>query len=143
MENRTVPPLPTHNPSGVETSSHVPGFVPQHPEYLDPPQAADEMGRLAQYRVFKKLGQGGMGTVFQAEDPKLLRLVALKVMKPELAGNPEFRQRFLREARAMAAVEHDHIVAGYQVDTANVLQSEYNQRVVTRPMRRLRLRLEK
>src|SRR5207302_3265782 len=58
---------------------------------------------------------GGMGIVFQAEDPQLQRLVALKVMKPGLAASSSARQRFLREARAAAALEHDHIVPIYQV----------------------------
>jgi hypothetical protein len=56
-----------------------------------------------------------MGLVFYAEDTELLRPVALKVIKPELAGKPEAAQRFLREARAMAAIKHDHIVTIYQV----------------------------
>ena len=56
-----------------------------------------------------------MGIVFQAEDPTLKRFVALKVMRPSLAGNETARQRFLREARATAALTHDNIVAIYQV----------------------------
>ena len=56
-----------------------------------------------------------MGVVFQAHDPHLERLVALKAMLPELATNPSAKQRFLREARAAAAIKHDHIVTIYQV----------------------------
>lgn len=83
--------------------------------FLAPPQAADEIGRLGTYRVLRLLGQGGMGLVFLAEDPLLQRLVALKVMRPEAAEKPEARARFLREARATAAIKHDHIVPIYQV----------------------------
>src|SRR5260370_1644040 len=56
-----------------------------------------------------------MGLVFEAEDADLLRPVALKVIRPELAGSPEATQRFTLEAQAMAALKHDHIVTIYQV----------------------------
>jgi serine/threonine protein kinase/Leucine-rich repeat (LRR) protein len=82
---------------------------------LAPPQAADEIGRLAHYRILKVLGEGGMGIVFLAEDTLLSRAVALKTLKPVLAADPRHRQRFLREARAQALVEHDHIVPIYSV----------------------------
>src|SRR5437016_3499704 len=55
--------------------------------FLEPAQEAGEMGWLGQYRVLKLLGQGGMGVVFLAEDTRLRRQVALKVMRPELAKN--------------------------------------------------------
>jgi serine/threonine protein kinase len=84
-------------------------------DFLAPSQAADEIGRLGSYRVLKVLGAGGMGVVFQAEDPALNRLVALKAMLPALAASGSNKERFLREARAAAAIEHDHIVAIYQV----------------------------
>lgn len=86
---------------------------------LDPPRTADEIGRLAHYRVLKVLGEGGMGVVFLAEDTRLGRTVALKTMKPEIAADPRHRQRFLREARAAAKVEHDHIVPIYGVGEDN------------------------
>jgi len=84
-------------------------------EILAPPEAADELGRLASYRVLSVLGQGGMGIVFHAEDIQLRRPVALKVMNPSLARSSNARQRFVREAQAAAAVTHDHIVSIYQV----------------------------
>ncbi len=83
--------------------------------FLAPPQRSDELGRLGPYRVLRVLGAGGMGVVFEAEDPHLDRRVALKAMLPTRAASPETRQRFLREARAAAAVEHDHIVHINQV----------------------------
>jgi serine/threonine protein kinase len=83
--------------------------------FLAPPQGPDEIGRLGPYRVLKVLGMGGMGIVFQAEDPTLKRMVALKAMKPAMAEAPENRQRFVREAQLTAAIEHDHIVTIYQV----------------------------
>jgi serine/threonine protein kinase len=83
--------------------------------FLAPPEAKDEIGRLAGYRVLKLLGKGGMGMVFQAEDPQLRRLVALKVMLPDVAAGEQSRERFLREARAAAKLKHDHVVTIYQV----------------------------
>jgi WD40 repeat protein/serine/threonine protein kinase len=84
-------------------------------DFLTPPQAPDELGRLGPYRVLQVLGAGGMGVVFRAEDPHLARLVALKAMLPSLAARESARQRFLREARAAAALKHDHVVTVYQV----------------------------
>jgi serine/threonine protein kinase len=84
-------------------------------DLLAPPQAPGELGRLGPYQVLKVLGSGGMGVVFEALDPQLQRRVALKVIKDTLPGGVEARQRFLREARATAALEHDHIVSIYQV----------------------------
>jgi serine/threonine protein kinase len=83
--------------------------------FLAPAQAPDEIGRLGPYRVLKVLGSGGMGIVFQAQDVNLIRLVALKVMKPEAADKPGAKERFLREAQSAAALEHEHIVSIYQV----------------------------
>ncbi len=84
-------------------------------DFLAPPQAPDELGRLGPYRVLQVLGAGGMGVVFRAEDPQLQRLVALKAMLPSLAASDSAKQRFLREARAAAALKHDHIVTIHQV----------------------------
>jgi serine/threonine protein kinase len=84
-------------------------------EFLAAAQAPDELGRLGPYRVLQVLGAGGMGVVFRAEDPQLARLVALKAMLPRLAAGETGRQRFLREARAAAALKHDHVVSIYQV----------------------------
>ena len=85
-----------------------------------PAEAADEIGRLSGFRILKLLGQGGMGGVFLAEDMHLQRRVALKVMRPEFAARPGATERFLREARAVAAVHNEHIVTIYQVGQATV-----------------------
>src|SRR5579864_1089206 len=84
-------------------------------DFLLGPHERNELGTLGAYRILKVLGSGGMGLVFQAEDVNLERLVALKVVRPQHAEDPEARQRFLREARSAAAVKHDHIVTIYQV----------------------------
>jgi hypothetical protein len=83
--------------------------------FLAPPQAPDELGRLGGYRILEVLGRGGMGVVFRAEDTNLRRQLALKVLLPTLAAIEEARERFLREARTAAAVEHDNIVVIHQV----------------------------
>jgi serine/threonine protein kinase len=81
---------------------------------LAPPRQAGELGRLGSFRVLRLLGQGGMGVVFLAEDIHLHRQLALKVLRPERAGLVEARTRFLAEARAMAALKHDHIAVVHQ-----------------------------
>jgi tRNA A-37 threonylcarbamoyl transferase component Bud32 len=83
---------------------------------LRPPQGPDEIGRLAGYRVLRVLGAGGMGVVFEAEDTRLRRRVALKAMRPALAARDSARQRFLREARALAALRHENVVPIYEAD---------------------------
>lgn len=82
---------------------------------LAPAQAPDEIGRLGAYRVRQVLGSGGMGIVYLAEDTRLQRPIALKVLRPTLAEDGQARRRFLREARATAAVVSDHIVPIYEV----------------------------
>lgn len=73
------------------------------------------LGEIGGYRIVKQLGQGGMGVVFQAEDPQLRRTVALKVMRGDIAESEQSRARFLREAQAAAKLKHDNIVTIYQV----------------------------
>jgi serine/threonine protein kinase len=73
---------------------------------------------LSQFRVTAKLGEGGMGEVYLAEDTKLKRKVALKVLPAELASNPERIERFQREAEAVAALNHPNIIHIYSVDEA-------------------------
>jgi serine/threonine protein kinase/endo-alpha-1,4-polygalactosaminidase (GH114 family) len=81
----------------------------------------NQSGHLGGYRILGVLGQGGMSVVYRAEDMQLQRLVALKVMSPKLAANPHARQRFLREAQAIAALEHPHVIAIYHVGEVNGL----------------------
>jgi TolB-like protein len=87
-------------------------------QFLAPAWEADALGWLGPYLVRKVLGFGGMGVVLEAEDAQLRRRVALKVLRPVLAAGAAARHRFLREARAAAALAHDHIVPIYQVGEA-------------------------
>jgi serine/threonine protein kinase len=65
--------------------------------------------RLGPYEVVSLLGAGGMGEVYKARDTRLDRSVAIKVLSAEIAGDPDLRARFEREARAVAALDHPHI----------------------------------
>ncbi|QEG00029.1 Serine/threonine-protein kinase Pkn1 [Stieleria maiorica] len=87
----------------------------QH-DFLDPPKdSEDHLGTLGHYRVLRELGKGGMGYVFLAEDTRLKREVALKVMNKKIASTPGSRKRFISEARAMAAVHHDNVATIFEV----------------------------
>src|SRR5262249_23607020 len=83
--------------------------------FPEPPTARGSLGRLECYHIVAELGQGASGIVFKAFDEQLDCLVALKVLKPEQAASAADRARFEREARAAAAVRHDHIVTIHRV----------------------------
>jgi serine/threonine-protein kinase len=85
-------------------------------DFLSPSQYPASLGRLGQYEVLEVLGQGGMGIVLKAFDPALHRPVAIKVLAAQYAAHGAARKRFAREARAVAAVIHDHVVPVYGVD---------------------------
>lgn len=111
---RTLRPSDDSGRETVSASPEKSAPASENYDFLAPPQAPDEIGRLGPYRVLGVLGKGGMGIVFRADDPQLGRLVALKVMLPKTAA-ASGRERFLREARSMAAIKHEHIVSIYQV----------------------------
>src|SRR5450759_3458016 len=71
--------------------------------------------RLGPYEILSPLGAGGMGEVYKAKDTRLGRDVAIKVLPPHLSSDPEIRQRFEREAKAISALTHPHICALYDV----------------------------
>ncbi|MGE3314547.1 MAG: serine/threonine protein kinase [Planctomycetaceae bacterium] len=75
--------------------------------------------QLGDFKLEKKLGQGGMGTVFLATQLSLDRKVALKTLSPEFAKKPDFVQRFLREARSMAKLHHPNVVQVYAADSVS------------------------
>src|SRR5215468_4788905 len=87
-------------------------------DFLAPSQKPGSLGCLAHYEALEVVGRGGMGVVFRAFDTKLHRVVALKALAPQLATSSAARQRFVREARAAAAITHDHIIAIHAVEDA-------------------------
>lgn len=73
---------------------------------------------LPGYQLEKQIGAGGMAVVFRARDERLNRTVALKILAPGLAEDDEFRERFIRESRAAAKVDHPHIIPVYAAGEA-------------------------
>jgi tRNA A-37 threonylcarbamoyl transferase component Bud32 len=121
----SVPPAPG-NPSTV-------AYVAAGPA----PTPAELAGRFPQLEILELLGRGGMGAVYKARQTKLDRLVALKVVTPEAARDPAFAERFAREARAMARLNHPNIVGVHdygEVDGLYYFVMEYVDGVNLRQM---------
>jgi len=114
MERITQHGLPTDEP---RTSS-----PDAWREVLEPYEGEEQglIGMLGHYEVLEVIAVGGMGLVFKARDPELDRLAALKVLAPDLAANATARERFLREARAAAKLEHENILSIYGVVDAGI-----------------------
>src|SRR5260370_2037139 len=74
--------------------------------------------QVAGYRLDEQIGRGGMAIVYRAQDPRLDRPVALKILAPDLARDESFRQRFIRESRAAAAGDHPHIIPAFRPGAA-------------------------
>ena len=85
-------------------------------QLIDSSDVAGCMGTLGPYEVIELVGRGGMGVVLRGRDPKLNRIVAIKMLAPELSASAVAVQRFLREAQAAAAVSHDHVVTIHAID---------------------------
>ena len=75
--------------------------------------------RIAGYQIEEELGRGGMAIVYRARDINLGRIVALKILAPQLAQDDSFRQRFIQESRAAAAVDHPHIIPVFEAGKAD------------------------
>ena len=84
---------------------------------LDPPSHPEMLGRLGRYEVERVIGTGGMGVVVKAYDTELNRPAAIKLLGQHLAHNGAARVRFAREARAAAAVVHEHVVAIHNIES--------------------------
>ena len=104
--------LNTGTEPGVEGSTGS-GFVP--------PPVADIAKLFPQLEVLEFIGKGGMGAVYKARQPSLDRLVALKILPPTSASDPGFAERFNREARALARLNHPNIVAVHDFGQAGML----------------------
>ncbi|UCE49098.1 MAG: serine/threonine protein kinase [Phycisphaerales bacterium] len=91
--------------SGTENVTPPSGFVPPEPELL--------AEKFPQLEIIELLGHGGMGAVYKARQKQLDRFVALKILPPEVGQNPAFAERFTREARSLARLNHPEIVTVY------------------------------
>ncbi len=100
--------------------------------------------QIAHYRIARKIGEGGMGTVYLATDTKLGREVALKVLPEAFARDPERVSRFRNEARTLASLDHPHIAAIHGFEEAGgvsflvlevVLGEDLEARLASGPMR--------
>src|SRR5688572_28112367 len=70
---------------------------------------------VSHYRLVAKIGEGGMGVVYRAEDTRLSRSVAIKFLPPHRSADPDARRRFLQEARAASALNHPHIAVVHDI----------------------------
>ena len=73
------------------------------------------MDKIGKYQILAKIGKGGMGIVYRARDPFLAREVAVKVMSEDLCAEPNFQDRFLREARVSVGLKHENIIDVYDL----------------------------
>ena len=99
-----------------EDSHHPDGQSKNTLDFLSPSDQPGSIGKIGTYEVTEVVGRGGMGVVLKAFDPSLHRVVAVKVLAPYLAHNPQARKRFVREAQAIAAVSHDHVITIHAID---------------------------
>lgn len=122
--NRCGAPLPSDSPEGLcprclialnlATQTEIPGETGQFKPPPAPPLPVADVAKLfPQLEILECLGRGGMGAVYKARQPRLDRVVALKILSPEKQGNQKFAERFEREARALAKLHHPNIVAVY------------------------------
>src|SRR6266516_1099993 len=84
--------------------------------------------RLGRYEIRSKLGEGGMGEVYLAQDAKLDRKVALKILPADVAAHPDRMKRFVQEAKAASALNHPNIITIYeieQIDSVNLIATEF------------------
>ncbi len=120
------PPETAHDPASSRTMTYevptqegpLPPGCDDPPDlsFLAPTARPDSLGRIAHYEILGILGSGGMGVVLKGFDPKLDRVVAIKLISPRLANSDRARRRFLREARSAAAIGHVNVVTIHSVD---------------------------
>jgi len=93
--------------------------------------------RLDHYEILASLGEGGMGAVYRARDTRLDREVAVKVLRSEVADNPEFRARFDREARAISALNHPNVCTLYDIGECDGTHFLVMEMIEGRPLNEL------
>jgi serine/threonine protein kinase len=107
--------------AGFDTGLAPEPGQPGQPRSFVPPAIAELAGLFPQLEIQKLLGQGGMGAVYRARQPALDRLVALKILPPQTSGDAGFAERFTREARALARLNHPNIVGVHDFGVAGGL----------------------
>jgi anti-sigma factor RsiW len=105
---------------GEETQAERRGNYDEELAFLAPSSRPGHLGRLGHYEIQELLGKGGFGIVLKAFDEKLHRVVAIKVLSPQVASSGTARKRFSREAQAAAAIAHEHVV------TIHAVEDEHN-----------------
>ncbi|MGO9261626.1 MAG: serine/threonine-protein kinase [Bryobacteraceae bacterium] len=96
------------------------------------------LGRtLSHYEILEKLGQGGMGAVYKARDTRLGRMVAIKVLLPGKASDPERRQRFMQEAKAASALNHPNIVTVHDIGSEDDVDFIVMEYIAGKPLNRV------
>jgi len=88
--------------------------VPVHRAAFAPPAAAELAGKFPQLEILELIGSGGMGAVYKARQKALDRFVALKILPPDVSRDPSFAERFVREAKVLAKLNHPNIVTLYE-----------------------------
>jgi polar amino acid transport system substrate-binding protein len=113
-------PLAADAPAGLCARCLLQGGLAAAPAVgsFTPPSVAELAPLFPQLEIVGLLGSGGMGAVYKARQPALDRLVALKILPKELGRDPSFAERFAREARALAKLDHPHIVTVYDCGTS-------------------------
>ena len=106
-------------PTGGDTASANP--APPKPPRFVPPKPEELAPLFPQLEILEFIGQGGMGAVYRARQKQLGRMVALKILPPEVAGGAGFAERFTREASALASLNHPNIVTLYEFGQADGL----------------------
>ena len=116
----------------IEVESLLAAYSQAATDFLDIPNGDADLlpigTRLGPYEILALLGQGGMGTVYKARDSRLDRFVAIKLLRVDIADRPEIHERFVREARTIAGLNHPHICTLHDVgqqDHADFLVMEY------------------
>src|SRR3954453_8394823 len=128
-------------PKFMRRSGSSPGEREATAVVVRPPLAESAViphgAEIAGYRVGPQLGRGGMGVVYKAHHLRLDRPAALKVLTPALAGNAEFRERFMRESQMAATLHHPNVVTVYDAGEENGLLYLAMQFVAGTDLRRL------
>jgi serine/threonine protein kinase/tetratricopeptide (TPR) repeat protein len=119
------PRCSTQNPQYATFCKSCATLLPPYDQTMSLPPEAHDLSDIQltyggifaeRYKILEKLGGGGMGVVYKAEDLRLKRNVALKLLPPSLTKNPEYKQRFIQEAQAASILEHQNICTIHEID---------------------------